>query len=398
MKINHCLLALTAACGIFLAGCDKADPTPPTKGEAINYAMMVSGGIFPNQTAYFSGFENFPTGTIGTQSAAELPGSGMMFTYKGFHYLTTFGAPATLRKYDFDDDGRPRELSSLVVQGLKTFGAVDFVSDTEAYAASNGFGGVPKLVKFNPTTMQITATIDLTPIQKPGGKDVFYLGLAHRDDYLFMGVNYQTASFANLGDSVYVAVINRGTNKVEKLIADGRAGIIWDGGSASSFGLKGIVLDENKDIYVTGTSNQANVPSGVVRIKNGQTTFDPDYFLNLNQAVGSDCQGLFYYGNGRALTLKSEDPVNYPFDDPKAAGYTYYKVDLYKKTAQGELSASLPKVSTAAMTSQWDANKLYLSAPTPTTNAMYSLDLASGTVSKEFDLSAGVIDGFVKFK
>ncbi len=398
MKISRSLLTLTAATSIFLVGCDKPEPTPPTKGEATTYAMMVSGGVFPNQTSYFSGFENLPTGTVGTENAAELTGSGIMHSYKGFHYLTTFGAPATLRKYDFDENGRPRELSSFVVQGLKTFGAVDFISDTEAYAASNGFGGVPKLVKFNPTTMQITATIDLTSIQKPGGKDVFYLGMTHRDDYVFMGVNYQTASFSNLGDSVYVAVINRTTNKVDKLIADGRCGIIWNSGTTSGFGPSSIVLDENKDIYVTGTSNQAKVPSGVVRIKNGQTTFDPDYFLNLNQAVGADCQGLFYYGNGRALTLKSEDPANYPFDDSKTAGYRYFKVDLYKKTSQGDLSATLPKVSSAAITTKWDASKLYLSVPTPTTNAMYSLDLSSGAINKEFDLSAGVCNGFVKFK
>ncbi len=398
MKISKVILALSAAFSLFLSACEKTDPAPNANDEAVKYALMVTGGAFPNQTAYFSGFKQLPSGVVGTEGAAELTGSGIMHSYKEHQYLTTFGAPATLRKYGFDAQGRPQELGAFVVQSLNTFGAVDFVSDTEAYAASNGFGGVPKLVKFNPTTMQITGTIDLTPIQKRGAKDVFYLGMTHRDDYVFMGVNYQTASFSNLGDSVYVAVINRKTDKVEKLIADGRCGIIWNGGSASSFGPSSIVLDENKDIYITGTGNQAKVPSGVVRIKNGQTTFDPTYFMDLTKTVGSDCQGLFYYGNGRALTLKSEDPANYPFDDSKNAGYRYFKVDLYQKTSQGELSALLPKVSSSAMTSKWDESKLYLSAPTPTTNAMYSLDLSSGTVKKEFDLSAGVSNGFVKFK
>jgi Domain of unknown function (DUF4374) len=398
-KSTAAWVVLATFCLLLNACKEKEEETPKTKGELLEYAMMVTGGISPNQTAYFSGFEKQPTGAVGTSVAAELTGSGIMYSYNKSQYLITFGAPATLRKYGFGDDGKPKELGAIVVQGLKTFGAVDFISETEAYAASNGFGGVPKLVKFNPTTMQITTTIDLTSIQKPLGKTVFYLGMTHRDDYLFMGVNYQTSTFSNLGDSVYVAVVNLKTNSVEKLIADGRCSMIWNSGTASGFGPSSMLLDENNDIYVMGTGNSAtNVPSGIVRIKNGQTTFDNSYFFNLKTALGAEGLGFFYYGGGKALTLKSEDPDNYPFDDDKKAGYQYVKIDLYGKTAQGELSATLPKVSSSAIAKKWDAKKLYLSAPTPTSNTMYSFDLATGAIVKEFDSSAGVINGFVKFK
>lgn len=395
------IFTLLAAGILTLNACKKKEePTvPKSKGEAIEYAMMVTGGASPNTTAYFSGFDKLPSGTVGTADAVELTGSGIMYSYNQNQYLITFGAPATLRKYGFDDaTGKPKELGAIVVQGLKTFGAVNFVSETEAYAASNGFGGVPKVVKFNPTKMEIISTIDVTLLQKAEAKNVFYLGMAFTDDYLFMGVNYQTPTFTNLGDSVYVAVINRKTDKVEKLISDGRTGMIWASGTAQGFSGSSLVIDENKDIYVHGTGNKSNVPSGVIRIKSGQTTFDPTYFFNLKTAVGSDCYGIFHYGGGKAFTLKSEDPVNYPFDDSKKAGYRYVKIDLYNRTSQGELSASLPMVSSSSIVKKWEASKLYLSAPTPTSNAVYSFDIATGAVTKAFDVSAGSVNGFIKFK
>ena len=385
---------LLLSLSVFLTACEKNNE-PAEPEAAINYALTMTGGTYPNQTTYFFGTKDLPTGTVGTSTAAELTSNGMMFKYGKYAYVTTFGAPATLRKYSFDQQGKPTEMASFIVQGLKTFGAVDFMSETEAYAASNGYGGVPKLIKFNPTTMQITGTIDLTALQKKNATQIFYLSMVHRDDQLFMGCNYQNG-FSNLADSVYVAVINRTSGTVEKLIADGRTGMIWNSGTASSFAPGSLVLDENGDIYVHGTGNGANVPSGVIRIKKGTTIFDKDYFLNFKSATGADCLGLMYYGNGKALTCRSEDANDYPFDG-NAPSYTYYKVDLATKTSSGVLSKDIPPVfGSYAFTTKWDNNTVYLNVPAATTNAIYSLNIGTGSVKKEFELSSGICNGFAK--
>ncbi len=44
---------------------------------------------------------------------------------------------------------------------LKTYSTVEFVSPTEAYASVAG--GLAKVIKFNPTTMERTGEIDLSP-------------------------------------------------------------------------------------------------------------------------------------------------------------------------------------------------------------------------------------------
>ncbi|MEO6282393.1 MAG: hypothetical protein ABIO93_03330 [Dyadobacter sp.] len=392
-KIYNLATLLLLGTSIIISSCDN-DKEEPEAEKAINYAMTVTGGTYPDQTTYFLGTKDLPSGTVGTASAAELASNGMMFSYGGYAYVTTFGAPATLRKYSFDQAAKPTEVASFIVQGLKTFGAVDFISETEAYAASNSYGGVPKLVKFNPTTMQITSTIDLTALQKTGATQIFYLGMTHRDDQIFMGCNYQ-AGFNNLADSVYVAVIGRTSGKVEKLISDGRTGMIWSSGTASGFSGGSLVLDESGDIYVHGTGNGTGVPSGVIRIKKGATTFDKDYFLNLKTATGADCLGLMYYGNGKALTCRADVADNYPFDGD-VPSYKYYRIDLAAKTSQGAL-AGIPDVfGSSAFISKWDNNIIYINSPGATANSVYSLTIADGSVKKVFDLSSGICNGFTK--
>ena len=381
-----------------ITSCDDDDTTDSP--NLIHYALTVTAGTYPNQTAYVLGTHDFPAGTIGTSSAAELTGSGMMFKYGSDVYVATFGAPATLRKYTFDASGTPQESGSFSVLGLKTFGAVEFVSATEAYAASNGFGGVPKLVKFNPTTMQITMTVNLTGLEKEGATEVYYLGMVIRDNYLFMGVNYQNADFVNLEDKVFVAVINRTTNTVEKLISDDRSSEMWNGGTASSFSPNALIKDASNDIYVIGYANNGK-PSGVVRIKNGATEFDKDYFFNLNDATGKPCLGLFHFDNGMTFTVRYADEVAYPFDTDadynSFASGEIYRIDLASKTSQGNIAASLPKIlgSNVFMT-KWDNAKIYFNVPTTSGSAVHSYAISGGAVTKEFDLTTGMCNGFTK--
>ena len=398
MKRNL-FLSLTVSVFVFGISSCKKDKTPENPNKA-NYAISTTGGIYPSQTTYLFGSNQFPTGVLGTSNAAELSSSGIMYKYGSDVYMTTFGAPATLRKYTFDDAGKPQQTGSFSIAGLKTFGAVEFASATEAYAASNGFRGVPKLVKFNPTTMQIISTVDLTGLQKPGATEVYYLGMVIRDNNIFMGVNYQDATFSNLEDKVFVAVIDKNSGAFVKVIEDSRSSEMWNGGTASSFSPNTLIKDANNDIYVTGYANNGK-PSGVLRIKSGTTVFDPSYFFNLNTATGKPCLGLFHFGNGLTFTVRYSDVLAYPFDtdanyDPYAAA-EIYKIDLATQTSSGNISSSLPKLfGSGIFMTKWDNEKIYFQVAAATSNSVYSYKISGGAVTKEFDLSSGVCNGFTK--
>ncbi|MBS7232423.1 DUF4374 domain-containing protein [Flavobacterium psychroterrae] len=394
---NLSMLLVTAVALVSLSSCEKdSEPANPNK---VNYALSTTGGTGSNQTTYLFGTNEFPTGTLGTSMAAELASSGMMYKYGSDVYISTFGAPATLRKFVFDESGKPKEIANFSVPGLKTFGAVEFVSATEAYATPVGVAGVPKLIKFNPTNMQIITTIDLTGLQKTDATDVFYQGMVIRDNFIYIGINYQGAGFINLEDKVFVGIINRTTNKVEKLIEDDRSSEMWVGGTTSSFIANSLIKDANNDIYVAGFANNGK-PSGVVRIKSGTTEFDPTYFFNLDTATGKPCAGLFHFDNGMTFTVRYSDEAAYPFDfsnDKPAATAEIYKIDLATKTTSGNISSTLPKIfGSPAFMTKWDNDKIYFNVPAANNNSVYSYKINGGAVAKEFDLSSGVCNGFTK--
>lgn len=373
----------------------KKDDSPGSGSKEISYALSVTGGTYPNQTTYVFGTEQFPSGIVATSAAVELSSSGQMYRYGSNIYVATFGAPATLRKYGFDENGKPVQLGSIAVPGLKTFGAVEFLSATEAYAASNGFGGIPKMVRFNPATMEIMGYIDLSSLQLPGATEIYYLGLVERDGYLFMGVNYQNASFANLENAVFVAVINRASATVEKLIKDTRTNMMWNGGTASSFSPACLVKDAAGDIYVNGYAGNIK-PSGILKIKKGTIDFDPGYFFDLDAATGGHCLGIFYFDNNAVFTVRYANASAYPFDG-SAAG-TLYKIDLSARTSLGNISTTIPPFfGGATFMTKWDNEKIYFNVAAAGSNAIYSYKLNGGAVAKEFELT-GQCNGFTKIR
>lgn len=395
MNTNFKSLIGLSLLALSFAGCKK-DVEPDKKNDqAVNYALSVTGGTYPNQTTYIFGTKEFPTGTVSTTNAAELSSSGQMYKYGSDVYIATFGKPATLRKYNFDETGKPKQMGSIAVPGLNTFGAVEFLSNTEAYAASNGFGGLPKMIRFNPSTMEILGYIDLSSLQLPGATEIYYFGLVERDGYLFMGVNYQNASFENLEDAVFVAVINKNTSTVEKLIKDTRTNMMWNGGTTSSFSPACLVKDATGDIYVNGYANNGK-PSGILKIAKGTSEFDPSYFFDLDAVTDGHCLGIFYSDDNNVFTVRYSDPSAYPFDG-SAAG-ELYKINLSAKSTSGNVSTALPKFfGSYTFMTKWDNEKIYFNVAAPGSNAVYSYKINGGAVTKEFDLT-GQCNGFTKIK
>lgn len=388
---NKILLFLSA---ILLTGIQACKNDDNDVAAAANYVLSVTGGAYPNQTSYLFSSKEFPTGTVGTSNALESASSAVIYQYGNHIYQNNFGAPTTLRKYSFDAQGKPQEIGSFAIPGLNTIGAVLFISETEAYATVAAFGVTPKLVKFNPSNMQVTKELDLSGLNKAGATEVYYLGLVLRGNNIFMGVNYQDAGFNNLEDKVFVAIIDRSTDKFVKLISDERSSQMWNGGTVSSFSPNVMIKDASDDIYVMGYANNGK-PSGVLRIKNNETTFDPSYFFNLSTTTGGPCIGLFHFGHDQTFTVSYTRTAAYPFDSGDPAGQ-YHKINLMSKTSSGNISTSIPllKGNKAFMT-KWQNDKIYLNvAATASVNSIYSYQISNGSVKKEFDLASGASNAF----
>jgi len=395
MKTNY-IFATAAIVLISFQACKKDKPGGGGIVEPLDtrYAISVTGTTTP-QTSYLFGTKEFPTGTLGTSTALESASSAIVFQYGKHIYQNNFGAPAELRKFSFDASGKPTEVSKFAVPGLRTMGSVSFTSETEAYATVASFGIAPKLVKFNPTTMEIISTLNLDGLIKTGATQMYYVGLVQRDNNIFMGVTYQGATLTASDDKVYIAVIDKTTQTLTKLITDDRASQMWNGGSESSFTAKNLVKDSNGDIYVMGYAN-ATKPSGILKIKNGETAFDPSYFFNLNVATGKPCYGILYFGNGQTFTIRYEDETAYPFDKPTVFSCQFHKIDLANKTTSGNISASIPGFKgVRGFAVKFDDKKIYFNVVGQSANSIFSYQISNGAVVKEFDLP-GIGNGFAK--
>ncbi|WP_205513234.1 hypothetical protein [Longitalea arenae] len=391
MKSKNTLLripgyaALIAFAG--LSGCDKNDHGGgPQQKDANVYAIALVAGTGSAQTTYIQGLAGFDTASLGNGNATELAGNGRLITYNGAAYVSVYNSPATMTKYTFDQSGKAVKTGELVVPGAKTYSTVAFVSPTEAYASVAG--GLAKLIKFNPTTMERSGEIDLAAILRPEAPVMYYLGMKARDGKLFMGVFYEGAGFVEkYNDTAYVAVIDLATARLEKLIKDHRTGSVFDAYNAFS-------MDKNGDIYVAGLG-YTNRPSGILRIKKGATDFDPTWFLDLDAATGYKCRGLSLFDNGLAFTLALVNPADaYELNGP---AHQFFRIDLAQKTSAGKLPV-LPDVygSNGAVIRSYDNDQLLFAVSGRSENSIYSYQLANGAVNKKLSLTGGRCSGFDK--
>jgi hypothetical protein len=392
MKSNNTLLrtffyaAMIAIAGI--TGCDKDDDNngDPKNNNANQYAIALVAGTGSAQTTYIQGLAGFDTASLGNGNATELAGNGRMLTYNGAAYVSVYNSPVTMTKYTFDNTGKATKSGELVVPGAKTYSTVEFVSPTEAYASVAG--GLAKVIRFNPTTMERTGEIDLTSILRAEAPVMYYLGMKARDGKLFMGVFYEGAGFVEkYNDTAYVAVIDLATSKVEKLIKDYRTGSVFD--AYNSF-----AIDNNGDLYVAALG-YTNRPSGILRIKKGQTDFDPSWFFDLDAATGHKCRGVSVFDNGLAFTLALVKPDDgYEINGPS---HNFYRIDITQKTSAGKL-AGLPDVygSGGAVMRKYDNDQLLFVVSGKSENSIYSYQFANGNINKKVSLTGGRCSGFDK--
>ncbi|MEM9836725.1 MAG: DUF4374 domain-containing protein [Bacteroidota bacterium] len=399
-KSLHFALALILSAIYLLTSCSDDENPEPGNGDnnapiETGYTISTVSGAWPDLTTYIQWTDDLSFSSIGNESAVELTGSASTVTFGGATYATPFGAPANLVKYVVSSDSIPQEEQRIVVPGANTFSTLYFKSETEAYGTVAG--GISKLIVFNPTTMRITNEVSLTPVTSrlPEATRTYYLDMLERDGKLFMGVHYEN-NFVPVNDSAYVAVIDLNTNAVEKVLSDGRTGMIFGGQAPNS----GMVQDSNGDIYVQalGTSNAGGTgPSGVLRIKNGQTDFDQDYFFDLEAAVGNICYGIYHTSGGRTFTANVQDAADFWEFATGQPQFKYVEIDLAATSSLGEVPGLPTTYGTRTMIiHEMDNQNLLFTIATNEENAVYEFDVSANSSSKYFTSTGGYITGLEK--
>lgn len=242
-----------------------------------------------------------------------------------------------LYKYTLDENNAlsgPERLS---------FGAGSGASHIAVASASKAYvslGNTGKIAIINPTSMKKTGEIDLTSyaVGTDGSPDPSTSII--RDGLLYVALSQKASVMSAHDTAACVAIINTTNDQVTKLIWDSRAESL--GGPDESNAT--VFTDENNHIYFYSCAlwgYQPGLSDGLLRIKNGETEFDPDYYFSIMSTSVSGVPGnsvsygltIRYAGNGIVYSsLLVPGLTSNPPDYANDRNYQPVKIDLVNKT------------------------------------------------------------------
>ena len=243
-----------------------------------------------------------------------------------------------VKRYRLDETGKLSPDGQIVMEENSFPSNIYFASETKAYISLKDKA---KIVVFNPSSLEMMGEIDLLGTEYTVGTDnnPDPGAIIERGGKLFIALQ-QNNSFATSENGAYVLVVDESTFTVEKMISDTRLDWVGRPGMQETF-----TLVENGDIFVYCLGSFGYVPGqhhGFLRIKNGETEFDPDYVFNMTDLSIDGVEGRFtshvnqgYYDGDNIMYVTAKAPeLALDEDFFRERPFYFLKLDLINKTAE----------------------------------------------------------------
>lgn len=412
-KIKNVMILIGVA--IFAIACDNDDNggtiLPPDPGSTTISKYVVGFEAFPvGQAAPVDYILELPS--LEALTTGEISVEGQGTPLKGWRFFHSAGNTVFTAGYADDDkciayqlneDGELKEKANFEFQStLDNYAAIDdktliavelsgAVTDPGATAIPdrsfyivNAETGLVEKIETHPVDSSIGDGTLANPPYIP-----WVTGMVLRDGKLFISYHklLPDGTFTNIGaDRANVAILKYPEFELEKIIEDDRSGPIGVNGHST-----GIEQTENGDMYsfsptaLSAGFTAAVKPSGILRIKNGATEFDPDYFFNVEEAAnGGKLFWMDYVGNGKAIG-------RIIIDDTNGAGEwgAFFKKDVFKLVVIDLVNKTVTDVSGVPVhghryTSPMfvEDGKAYVSSSTATETHVYIIDPETATATK----------------
>lgn len=325
MKFKSLFIALCSAA--LLTACDSSNDTPnPTEGtfDGLLFATSVTNPEGSSGSCYLQAIADLSTAVY--DNSKSIPtgfGTPIIVSGKNVYVLPDYMGQnkSVLTRYKVDKNKNFVPQGELSLPGAAGACNVVQVSETKGYVALQNLG---KVMVFNPATMTKTGEIDLNSLAHPETR-VAPATMLERDGLLYVGLSQFDAKWMPKYKMAELALIDTKTDKLVKHIKDEKHELSFatrpiDPGS--------MFMDEVGDIYVNCIGSFGLMPgykAGLIRIRKGQTDFDPDYVIDFSTTqveglpTGADFLAAVYYGgNGKLYAYANSYRL-----DPKGMSNPY---------------------------------------------------------------------------
>ncbi|SEW52788.1 NHL repeat-containing protein [Chitinophaga arvensicola] len=364
---------------MILGACSK-DPknntSAPDKDKLVVVTSISNG---TSQVSYVGTMKDLSVGVYNNNKARPSSFTPFIYTHNDDVFVVPNRGADILKKYTRAGNGVLAESGSLTMPAASQPTGIAFESDTSAYCTLYNTGVI---VKFNPTTMAQTGTIDVKTFAVSGSTPNPG-NIVYQDGRLFVAVTQTVNGYTSVNPAQVLIVDLKQGNKITST-TDART--TWAGTIDAP---RSLFFDEQGDLYVNCVASYGFVPgqeSGILRIRKGASTFDPGYFFPISKATikGLSAQvnyfhHLCYGGNGQAYASGNipslvSNPPNYVTD----RSYGIFKLDLAAKTIT---KMDIPNTNGYSGYIVPFENKILFSVSSATGVGIYTFDPATNTSS-----------------
>jgi hypothetical protein len=331
------------AAGLLLAlsSCDKNESPDPNREKPIDQTSQYVVVATTTDGTYILQTDDLASGQITTVGSGIETEAATAWIFYGTKYAYDLvykqGDPAEVAAYELDDDGRLRRRLNTYQMPSRytTYGYFDnYIVTAVTVTRPDGTPGLSfNLLDVN--TQTITEKTIAAGNFTGNGETANLSGILEVGDKFFSGVcttpavnaGGSTGTSTEYPDSVWVAIFDRELNCT--LLRDDR--LSYATGRYRSGYHTGLAKDDDDNVYVFSSAYDSRTarPSGALRVKKGETRFDPDYFFDIQTPANGRHLFKVWHITGDYFLLQM---YNTPNQTTEAVWSVLAVVDVVRKT------------------------------------------------------------------